>query len=111
MNTEIEGAPLSWPFASLFSSSGRDGGLEGSRRCRGSNAMEGLEILDTLGTHRLYNYAMGLEPWLTRIIGPAPGAETTRMQESDYLLAEARTRGIDATRLASSCEFVLDRRE
>jgi L-ascorbate metabolism protein UlaG (beta-lactamase superfamily) len=109
MNTETEGAPLSWPFAALFPRQGRDPELEDSRRCRGSNATEGLAMLEALGARRLFNYAMGIEPWLSRVIGPAPGADSMRMAESDFLLAEARARGVDAKRLAGSCELVLDK--
>lgn len=108
MNTEINGAPISWPFDALFPK-GRNTKLEKTRVCRGSNAEEGLAMLSTLGARRLYNYAMGLEPWLERIVGPASSPTSPRMLESDRLLTNARAMGIEAVRLEGSRAFLLPR--
>ena len=77
----------------------RDRKLEKNRRCRGSNFTEGLRLLELVGAKRLFNYAMGLEPWMEHIIGPAATPETPRMKESDLLLTTARERGMQAERL------------
>jgi hypothetical protein len=82
--------------------------MEKNRRCRGSNTPEGLRMLGMLGAKRLYNYAMGLEPWMEHIIGPPATMETPRMKESDRLLAECRERGIAAKRLHGSATFTLE---
>lgn len=108
MNTEINGAPISWPFDALFPK-GRNTKLEKTRVCRGSNANEGLAMLEALGARRLYNYAMGLEPWLERIVGPASSPTSPRMLESDRLLANARSRGLTAERLEAPRTFRLER--
>ena len=106
MNTEIEGAPHTWTLEALFPKK-RDRKLEKNRRCRGSNATEGLRILELLGATRLCNYAMGLEPWLTHIIGPPSPPETPRMKEADRLLAEARARGLTADRFLGPTDLML----
>lgn len=97
MNTEAKGSPLSWTYEALFPSS-RDRRIEADRRCRGSNAAEGIALLQAVGATRLYNYALGLEPWAARIVGPSSGAS----DESDRLLADAQRLGIGATRLRGS---------
>ena len=107
MNTEIEGAPHTWMLEALFPKK-RDRKLEKNRRCRGSNAPEGLRLLELLGAKRLYNYAMGLEPWVEHIIGPPATSETPRMKESDRLLAECKARGVDAIRLQGSTSFHIE---
>jgi L-ascorbate metabolism protein UlaG (beta-lactamase superfamily) len=98
MNTEVEGSPLTWTIEVLFPKK-RDRKLEESRRCRGSNAAEALRMLEQLGATRLYNYAMGLEPWFTQIMGPPASPEEPRMKESERLMAAARARGLRAERL------------
>lgn len=108
MNTEITGSPIAWPFDALFPKV-RDKVVEKTRLCRGSNADEGLRLLRIVGAKRLYNYAMGLEPWLERIVGPASAATSARMQESDRLLASARAEGLAAVRLEGSSSFLLPR--
>jgi hypothetical protein len=85
----------------------RDRKLEKNRRCRGSNTGEGLRILELVGATRLYNYAMGLEPWLEHIIGQASPPDAPRMKESDRLLTKARGRGIAAERLKGQTDLLL----
>ncbi|NOK35297.1 MBL fold metallo-hydrolase [Corallococcus exercitus] len=106
MNTEIEGAPHTWMLEGFFPKK-RDRKLEKNRRCRGSNSAEGLRILELVGARRLFNYAMGLEPWMEHIIGPAATPETPRMKESERLLAAARERGLQAERLQGAQEVHL----
>ncbi|HYO59431.1 MBL fold metallo-hydrolase [Archangium sp.] len=105
MNTENEGSPLTFTIEALFPKR-RDRRAEKNRRCRGSNAPEGVRLLEILGAKRLYNYAMGLEPWLSHIVGPESPSDSPRMKESDNLLSEARTRGLEvAQRLRGTTEL------
>jgi L-ascorbate metabolism protein UlaG (beta-lactamase superfamily) len=106
MNTELEGSPLGFGQDALFPRR-RDRRLDKERRCRGSNATEGLRLLEVVGARRIFNYAMGLEPWLAPIIGPASPPESSRMRESDKLLGEARSRGLEAVRLDGVTELKL----
>lgn len=106
MNTETEGSPLTFSMEALFPKK-RDRRLERNRRCRGSTAAEGLMILDVLEAKRVFNYAMGLEPWLSHIVGPPSPESSKRMEESTRLLDEANRRGIAAQRLNGPTELVL----
>ncbi len=106
LNTETEGAPLSWPFDALFPKK-RDRKREQTRRCRGANADEGLALVAALGARRLFNYAMGLEPWLERIVGPASPEGSPRLLEAERLLAGARALGVEAARARAGDEYVL----
>lgn len=108
MNTEIDGAPISWPFDALFPKE-RDKKKERTRKCRGSTPEEGLALLDALGAKRMFNYAMGCEPWLALIIGPSSAPDSPRMVAADNLLVTARQRGIEAVRLEGSQDIVLER--
>jgi hypothetical protein len=45
---------------------------------------------------------MGLEPWVSRIIGPPVAEDDPRMVESRQFIAEARKRGVDARCLSGS---------
>jgi hypothetical protein len=51
-----------------------------------------------VGAKRVFNYAMGLEPWLEYITGHVDPT-SNRMKDSDALLAGARERGLRAERL------------
>lgn len=98
LNTETEGSPLGFGQEALFPRK-RDRRIERDRRCRGSNAEEGMRLLEAVGATRAFNYAMGLEPWLEFILGPPPPDDAARMRESDALLASAGAKGISAQRL------------
>ncbi len=105
MNTESQGSPLTFTIEALFPKV-RDRKLEKNRRARGSTCEEGLRLLDALKPKRLYNYAMGLEPWLAFIVGPPSPLESERLAESDKLLAGARERGLsEAIRLSGPAEL------
>lgn len=107
MNTETEGSPLTFTIEALFPKK-RDRKMEKNRRCRGSTAAEGLQLLAQLGAKRLYNYAMGLEPWMQFIIGPQSGDDSPRMQESTLLLTKAREQGLSvAERLLGPRDILL----
>lgn len=107
MNMEIDGAPISWPFDALFPKE-RDKKKERTRKCRGSTPEEGLALLGALGAKRMFNYAMGYEPWLALIIGPSSAPDSPRMIAADKLLVSARQRGVEALRLEGSQDIILD---
>jgi glyoxylase-like metal-dependent hydrolase (beta-lactamase superfamily II) len=107
LNTEVEGSPLTFTIEAIFPRS-RDRRREKTRTCRGSNAAEGLALARALGARRLYNYAMGLEPALSYIVGPPSPPDSPRMRESDALLAAARDAGIHAERLCGTRVWQLD---
>ncbi len=106
MNTETEGSPLTFTVEPLFPKR-RDRKLERDRRCRGSNTEEGLRLLEVVGAKRVFNYAMGLEPWVAHIVGPPSPDDSLRMRASDALLTAARERGLVAQRLRGPTQLLL----
>lgn len=95
VNTETEGAPLTFPIEALFPKE-RDRRPERDRRCRGSNAAEAMELLIAVRAKRVYNYAMGLEPWVGHLLGIAPPSshQSSRMEDADDLIRRAREAGL-----------------
>ncbi|MFP1920581.1 MBL fold metallo-hydrolase [Lonsdalea quercina] len=94
MNSETEGAPASYTIEALFPQD-RDRQPEKNRRCRGSTSGEAIALLKAVGARRLYNYAMGLEPWFRHVLGPASVPGSARMQDSDALLSGALAIGLE----------------
>ncbi|MGQ7744421.1 MBL fold metallo-hydrolase [Pectobacterium brasiliense] len=94
MNSETEGAPASYTIEALFPQD-RDRQPEKNRRCRGSTSGEAIELLKAVGAKRLYNYAMGLEPWFRHVLGPASKPDSARMRDSDALLSGAKAAGLE----------------
>jgi L-ascorbate metabolism protein UlaG (beta-lactamase superfamily) len=93
LGTESVGAPLSWIYGSLLSAPPQRDHNE-SRRQHGSDARAALEILEAVGAKRIYNYAMGLEPWLEHILGLGLHEDAPQWQASERLLSCARRRGL-----------------
>ena len=108
LGTESVGAPLSWSNGSLLAKK-PSSEEEESRRQHGCDARRAINILDALGANRLYNYAMGMEPWMEHILGLGITENSSQWQESEKLLAQARTRGfLAAERLYGKAEIVLE---
>lgn len=93
LGTESVGAPLSWIYGPLLAAPPQRDHDE-SRRQHGSDARAALEILEAVGAKRVYNYAMGLEPWLEHILGLGLTEDAPQWQASERLLACARRRGL-----------------
>ena len=92
LGTESVGAPLSWIYGPLFPAPPKREQDE-SRRQHGSDARAALEILETVGAKRIYNYAMGLEPWMEHILGLGLTEQSPQWKASVELLSKARHRG------------------
>jgi L-ascorbate metabolism protein UlaG (beta-lactamase superfamily) len=107
LGTESVGAPLSWVNGPLLPKRPSNEEEE-SRRQHGCDARRAMDILEALGASRLYNYAMGLEPWLEYILGLGLNESSPQWRESEKLLAQARARGfLEAERLYGKLELVL----
>jgi L-ascorbate metabolism protein UlaG (beta-lactamase superfamily) len=108
LGTESVGAPLSWINGPLLPKKPSHTSEE-SRRQHGCDAKRAMDILEALGATRLYNYAMGMEPWLEHILGLGLTQSSPQWLESEKLLARARGRGFSAAeRLYGKTEVVLD---
>jgi L-ascorbate metabolism protein UlaG (beta-lactamase superfamily) len=108
LGTESVGAPLSWTYGPLLPQRPSREEDE-SRRQRGCDARRAIEILEVLGANRLYNYGMGMEPWLEHILGLGLKENSPQWLESEKLLGQARARGfLEARRLCGKAEIRLE---
>jgi hypothetical protein len=108
LGTESVGAPLSWGCGPLFPRK-IERAHEQGRRHHGSDAARGLELLETIGARRVYNYAMGFEPWVEHLLGLGMTEDAPQFVESERLLAGAAGRGLlAAERLRGKSEFLLE---
>jgi len=108
LGTESVGAPLSWIYGPLLSKRpSRE--EEESRRQHGCDARRAIDILEVLGANRLYNYGMGMEPWLEYILGLGLKENSPQWTESERLLAQARARRfLEAERWYGKAEIILE---
>jgi hypothetical protein len=107
LGTESVGAPLFWCIGSLFLRRPQHQ-HEQSRRFHGCNARSALDILETVGAQRIYNYAMGMEPWIEHLLGLGLTETSPQYIESERLLEAARLRGfVAAARLYGTSEIHL----
>lgn len=95
LGTESVGAPLFWGCGPLFPIK-QDRHYEQTRRYHGSNARAALEILETVGARRIYNYAMGMEPWVEHLLGLGLTEHDPQYIESEKLIRKAHGRGLVA---------------
>lgn len=108
LGTESVGAPLSWTYGPLLFQKPSHEEDEG-RRQHGCDARRAIDILEALDANRLYNYGMGLEPWLEHILGLGLNEKSPQWLESEDLLAQARMRGFtDAQRWYGKAEIILE---
>ena len=95
LGMECDGGPLSWLYGPLLTRPlARK--MDQSRRLSGSNHERGIGIINCLRPSQVYVYAMGQEPWLTYLTS-IKYTETSRpIVESNELVAECRSRGIES---------------
>jgi L-ascorbate metabolism protein UlaG (beta-lactamase superfamily) len=95
---ECVGAPMSWVYGPLLPSS-IDRKKDNSRRLNGSNFESAIKVVDSLGSKKVFVYAMGMEPWLEFItaIGKDDDKDTTpQMMEAHKFVAKCIENSIPA---------------
>lgn len=108
IGTESVGAPLSWSYGALFPKMPSHHINQSRKQC-GCDSEGALDILKAVGARRVYNYGMGQEPWLERVLALSLGEDSPQIQESNLLLAKARAMGfLAAERLFGKREFYLE---
>ncbi|MET0624810.1 MAG: MBL fold metallo-hydrolase [Pyrinomonadaceae bacterium] len=108
LGTESVGAPLSWGCGPLFPRKMQRAHEQG-RRYHGSDAARGVELLETIGARRVYNYAMGFEPWVEHLLGLGMTEDAPQYVESEKLITRAAERGLlTSERLCGKTEFVIE---
>ena len=95
MGTESVGAPLTWKHGSLFPQR-PSWEQDQTRRQHGCDAERALQLMEALGARRIYNYAMGKEPWLEHLLGLGLGEESPQLKESNKLLQRSMALGFAA---------------
>jgi L-ascorbate metabolism protein UlaG (beta-lactamase superfamily) len=105
LGTECLGAPLTWSYGSLFPVQPERSHVQ-SRRQHGCDAEAALDILETVGARRFYNYGMGLEPWLEQILALGLSDDSPQIRESNHLLAKARARGLLSAERLFGCRDI-----
>ncbi|HEX7331305.1 MAG TPA: MBL fold metallo-hydrolase [Pyrinomonadaceae bacterium] len=104
---ECVGAPLSWSCGPLFPFKPPHH-IEHGRRYQGCDSKAALEILETVGANRVYNYAMGQEPWVEFLLGLGLSEDSQQIRESNALLEQTRARNfLAAERLYGTAEIFL----
>ena len=104
LGMECDGAPLSWLYGPLMSRP-LSRSMDQSRRLAGSNYERALAIVDRIGCHDVYVYAMGQEPWLNYIMSLKYSETSNPIVASNKLIEECRSRGMTAERLYGEKEI------
>ncbi|HSL81448.1 MAG TPA: MBL fold metallo-hydrolase [Thermoanaerobaculia bacterium] len=106
MGMECVGAPLSWLYGALMPVK-LDRTYDQTRRTQACDAKRGKEMVKALGAERVYNYAMGSEPWLEYAMGLGNTEVSPQIEESDRFLAEVGGSLAEAARLYGKFESYL----
>jgi L-ascorbate metabolism protein UlaG (beta-lactamase superfamily) len=111
LGMECVGAPLSWSCGPLFPFKPQHH-IEHGRRYQGCDSKAALAILETVGAKRIYNYAMGQEPWIEFLLGLGLQEDSQQIRESNALLASTRAKNFLASeRLYGTGEIFLSESE
>ncbi|MFN8769890.1 MAG: MBL fold metallo-hydrolase [Neisseriaceae bacterium] len=103
---ECEGAPCSWLYGPLLGTSLKNEHNK-RRTLKGCNAKQALEMVKIVQCNEAYVYAMGLEPWLSHIMGISYNEDTPQILESNLFIEECKKQSIKAERLNFIKEWVL----
>jgi L-ascorbate metabolism protein UlaG (beta-lactamase superfamily) len=107
LGMECVGAPHSWLYGALVPAK-LDYAHDKSRRTKACDSRAALDLLETLGSERVYVYAMGGEPWLQYSMGLGHSEDSTQSREAVKLITLAREKGlVDAKRLWGQFELRL----
>ena len=111
LGMECVGAPLSWSCGPLFPFKPPHH-IEHTRRYQGCDSKAALQILAAVGATRVYNYAMGQEPWIEFLLGLGLQEDSQQIRESDALLARTRAKNfLGSERLYGTGEILLSESE
>jgi L-ascorbate metabolism protein UlaG (beta-lactamase superfamily) len=104
LGMECDGAPVSWVYGPLFTHKPpRE--KDHTRRGRGCNAAEGLELVRIFNCKEVYVYAMGAEPWVRYILNMHYTDKSNPIVQSNLLLEECHRVGRIAERLFAEKEI------
>jgi len=105
LGMECDGSPASWVYGPLL-----DGRMERrmdlSRRGRGCNYAEGIDIVKRFNFKEVYVYAMGQEPWLRHILDLEFTEASNPVVQSRKLIEECRKENMVAENLFGEREII-----
>lgn len=107
LGMECDGAPLTWLYGPLITRS-IERAMDESRRLAGSDFNQAFDLVRRFNCQSVYVYAMGLEPWLGYIMSLQYTEQSRPIIESDRLIRECRAHGIEAERLFSQKEVLME---
>jgi L-ascorbate metabolism protein UlaG (beta-lactamase superfamily) len=104
LGMECEGSPMTVASGPYLPRALYTDEMGETRRTRGSNAEEGLELQQSLGAGRVYIYAMGLEPWLAYMFGVSDPTKSYSLAQARWFIEQCRRNGVPAQLLSGpSC--------
>lgn len=107
LGMECVGAPLSWLYGALLPTKPQHG-HDQSRRTKGCDAQAAFNLLEAVGSNRVYIYALGMEPWLRYGMGLGLSEDSVQLQEAKKVISGAAGRNfVDARRLYGMHEIRL----
>lgn len=105
-SVEPGGAPLSWGGGAMFTKPATPT-MGRNRRQGGLRRDEVLKLISLLKPKAFFNYAMGLEPWLSHVAAVPEAERQERRADSDAALAHAESLGITGRRLEGTATFTI----
>jgi L-ascorbate metabolism protein UlaG (beta-lactamase superfamily) len=107
---ECDGAPLSWLYGPLLMQPIKRE-ADYSRRLKGSNYENAIDLVNRFNPSSVYVYAMGQEPWLKYIMSLVYTEKSNPIIASNQLISECTEREIEAERLFGEKEILYERDE
>lgn len=105
LGMECDGAPLSWVYGPMFTEK-LEKDKDNSRRGRGCNYNEGMDLVNCFNPKEIYVYAMGVEPWVTYILDVHYTDESNPIVQSNKLIETCKIMGLTADRLFAEKELL-----
>jgi L-ascorbate metabolism protein UlaG (beta-lactamase superfamily) len=104
LGMECDGAPSTWVYGPFFTEK-QEREKDHSRRSRGSNCREGMDLVHRFNCKEVYVYAMGAEPWIDYILEVHYTDESNPIIQSNMLVEKCRSEGRRAERLFGEAEL------
>ncbi len=104
LGMECEGSPPSWVYGPLFPAPIQRE-FDQTRRGRGCDFNEGMDIIRRFNCTEVFVYAMGLEPWLRYILGLQFSEESHPMMQARKLVSVCQSEGRNAELLFGEKEI------
>lgn len=107
LGMECDGSPSSWAYGPLFlNPMSRE--QDRSRRGRGCNYDEAIDLVNRFNCKEVFVYAMGQEPWTRHILDLEYTDQSNPIIQSNKLLSTCKERGINSSRLFGEKEILIE---